>query len=253
MHGNRTYTDEQIEYLREISQGRYNDEITKMFNDKFGLDKNVGAIKALKERSKIVSNVSTGKREYTDKMLDYLREITPGRFNREITKMFNKKFGLAKSEKAIKGARAKYRILTEARHEYPKGHVPFNKDTKGLTGENATSFKKGDIPYNYKPVGTERINAEGYIDVKIADPRTWKPKHRIIWEKHNGEIPKNHVILFGDGDKLNVNIDNLLCVSRSQLVRLNQNDMIQNDAELTKTALNIIDLQQKIYQLEKGK
>ncbi|MEN6487843.1 MAG: HNH endonuclease [Smithella sp.] len=66
----------------------------------------------------------------------------------------------------------------------------------------ATQFKKGNKPANWVPIGTERTNRDGYVEVKIADGRlnkNWKAKHIFIWETANGPVPKGHVVIFGDG------------------------------------------------------
>ena len=40
--------------------------------------------------------------------------------------------------------------------------------------------------------------------------------HRLIWEKAHGPIPPGHVMLFKDGDRTNVALDNLQCLPISQ-------------------------------------
>ena len=52
---------------------------------------------------------------------------------------------------------------------------------------------------------------------------------------------------------MNVDIDNLLLVSRKQLLMLNRNNLISNDKDLTKTGLNIADIIIKLNELEKDK
>ena len=54
---------------------------------------------------------------------------------------------------------------------------------------NRTSFKKGNRPKNYLPVGSESIDVDGYVKVKIQDPSKWELKHRIIWSERFGEVP----------------------------------------------------------------
>ena len=103
----------------------------------------------------------------------------------------------------------------------------------------------------YKPVGSERINIEGYTEVKVANPNKWRLKHRVIWEQHNGEIPKGCAIIFADGDKSNLDIDNLLLVSRQQLLVLNRNNLISEDKEITKTGINIANIMIKLSEIEK--
>ena len=47
------------------------------------------------------------------------------------------------------------------------------------------------------------------------------PKHRYIWEKAFGPIPKGHCVQFKDGDTTNCILDNLYLISRAKQVRRN--------------------------------
>lgn len=67
------------------------------------------------------------------------------------------------------------------------------------------------------PIGTERLNPRGYVEVKTE--RRWKDgkvmwecKHRVIWRAANGEIPSDKKVIFKDGDKTNIILDNLQLV-----------------------------------------
>lgn len=255
--GKRIYTDEHIEYLRQISPGRYNDEVTQLFNQKFGMNLTETAIKSIRQRYGIKLTVPRARKGYTDDQMAYLKELSSqGLFNAEITRLFNEKFGTNKTENAIQNIRTKYGIKTTARHSFPKGNVPWNKGMKGwkAPGTERTQFKKGNIPQTYLPIGTEVVDSDGYVKVKIADPNKWEYKHRLIWEKHHGRpVPPGHAVIFGDGDKRNLDPDNLLLVSRAQLVRINQSGLIKNDARLTKTGVLIADLMNKIGELSKKK
>jgi len=252
----RKYTEEHIEYLRQIAKGRYIDEITKLFNEKFGMSLTESAISTLKAKYNIQSNVCKTKKQYTQEQIEYLKQLCKieNITNKEITQEFNKRFNLNKSERAIKGIRKKYGIFIEKPNlnHFPKGHIPWNKGLKGITiGGKETQFKPGNIPPNYKPVGSERISSEGYVEVKIADPNVWKGKHIIEWEKHYGPVPEGHCVIFGDGNKRNFDINNLILVSRKQLLKLNKYDLIKNDADLTRTGVIIADLYSKIDERKK--
>lgn len=85
-----------------------------------------------------------------------------------------------------------------------------------------TSFKKNHAPTNHKDVGYERITRDGYIERKIAEPNVFVLLHRLIWQEQNGPIPQGFNIQFKDGNKLNVNIENLYMISRSDQLK-NQN------------------------------
>lgn len=189
---------------------------------------------------------------YTTGEIEFLREITPGRSNKEITEMFNKKFGLNQSKKAISAIRKKYKISTGLTGQFEKGFTPWNKGLKGLQmGGKETQFKKGNIPINYRPVGSERINVDGYTEIKVADPNKWRLKHQVIWEEHHGKIPKNHNVIFGDGDKSNLNIDNLLLITKAQMLYLNRHGLIKNDVDITKIGITLADLSAKIIERKK--
>ncbi|MEI8609983.1 HNH endonuclease signature motif containing protein [Enterovibrio sp. Hal110] len=97
--------------------------------------------------------------------------------------------------------------------QFPKGHVPFNTGTKGIMKANSGTFKKGNEPVNRRPIGSERINVEGYIEIKVAEPSQWALKHRIVYEQAHGEIPPRHNIRFRDGDRQNLSLDNMVLVS----------------------------------------
>ena len=189
---------------------------------------------------------------WSDEEKQHLAEITPGRGYKEIQSMMSCKFGFDYTHHQIKGAITRNKLNTGRTGRFEKGRATWNKGTKGLTKANVTSFKKGQKPHNYKPLGSERITKDGYCEIKVSDTgRRWRPKHVLIYEKHHGKVPKGSVVIFLDGDKRNFDIDNLHLVTRNQLAMLNKNSLIQKDAELTKTAINVVDLMKKISAMEK--
>jgi len=188
---------------------------------------------------------------FTPDQAEFIREHVAGRGNLELTDMFNARFCSALSINQIKAYKKNHNLSSGLNGRFNLGRVPHNKGKKGVGGWEPTQFKKGNKPWNYLPVGTERVNSDGYVDVKITDPKTWKQKHLIIWEEANGPIPKGHVLIFGDGNPKNVTLENLILVSRKQLVRLNQKNLIQNDIELTRSGIIIADIFNKIGERKK--
>ena len=61
------------------------------------------------------------------------------------------------------------------------------------------------------------------------------------------------MIIFADGDKSNLNIENLICVTKNELKVLNQCRLISSVPELTKTGLNIAKIRIKLAELRKEK
>lgn len=111
---------------------------------------------------------------------------------------------------------------------FKKGQVPFNKGIKGISypGSVATQFKPGQKPQTWKPIGSERLTKDGYIQVKMSDtgypPRDWVGKQIIIWERlHGMKLPDGHMVIFRDGNQLNFNFGNLQLMSRAENMKRN--------------------------------
>ena len=82
-----------------------------------------------------------------------------------------------------------------------------------------TMFRKGNIPANHKPIGYERINVDGYVEVKVAEPNKFRLKHRIVWEENFGTIPPGYNVQFRDKNRQNLQPDNLYLISRSDQLK----------------------------------
>ena len=177
--------------------------------------------------------------KWTDEEKEYLALIVKGSTYKEITKKMNDKFEYNFSEEQVKGMMYRNKLTTGTGGYFKKGSTPWNKGLKGYMGANKTSFKKGTIPPNQVPIGTESITKGGYIKVKVGEPNKWKLKQRYIYEQHYGEIPNNYNIIFADGNIMNFDIDNLIAVSKSEMLILNNNNLRFEDKELTKVGVNI--------------
>lgn len=129
-----------------------------------------------------------------------------------------------------------------ANGKFKKGCVPWNKGLIGVNGysKNETSFLTGNKHPKYRPIGSERIEKKKVV-IKVSN-RKWMPKHRYLWEQINGEIPKNHVVIFANGDNRDFKIENLILVSRAQLAVINKFDLKFDNEELTKTGIILSDL-----------
>lgn len=193
-------------------------------------------------------------KKYTDEMISFLRTNTPGKSYKEITKLFNDTFNLKKTPTQLSSLLKRHGIKNGISKTFIKGHIPYNKGKKFDAGGRSveTRFKKGNIPTNYRPIGSERIDKQGYTFIKIADPNIWKAKHIIIYENEYGPIPKGHVVIFADGDKTNIKLDNLILISKRELLVMNRDKLIKDSKELTKTGHLIAKLKIKVDQKKKG-
>lgn len=194
---------------------------------------------------------------WSEKMKTFLKELYPEHTNAEIAKILNI------SESSVSAQAFKLKLFkTEEFHrekrkatQFQKGNISHNKGKKwdefmskeGQKNSRKTTFKKGHASHNRKPVGYERINVDGYIEVKASEPRTFKLKHRVIWEQHHGKIPAGYNIQFRDKNPLNCTIENLYIISRKE--QINQNTIMRYPNELRTAIKRISKLKKLINQL----
>lgn len=163
---------------------------------------------------------------YTDEERTFLIEFIPGHIAEEVAEEFKKRFGRSITEDQVRYFRRNNKVRCGIKTTFEKGQVSKNKGKN--MGENQyklcsrTMFKRGHRPKNYRPVGSERISVDGYVEIKIMDPNVWKLKHRVIWEEHNGKIPNGMILIFKDNNPLNISLDNLLIISRGENAELNK-------------------------------
>lgn len=135
------------------------------------------------------------------------------------------------------------------------GNVPWNKGVTGWQPDacKATQFRPGNVPPTWVPVGTERVNPDGYLEIKHSDNRyapkstNWRAKHLLVWEAAHGPVPKNHAVVFINGDKRDFRLENLELITRVELMLRNSyhnrypqdlKDVIHARAALTRVINN---------------
>jgi hypothetical protein len=116
---------------------------------------------------------------------------------------------------------------------FQPGHKTWNTGLKGWQagGRSAeTQYKPGREPSearNYRPIGSIRLSKEGYLERKWTDDQSlnptsrWRGCHVELWEQHHGKVPEGHAVCFINGDKTDLRIDNLECITRSELMARN--------------------------------
>jgi hypothetical protein len=147
-----------------------------------------------------------------------------------------KKLGLEKSD-AYRTSPAACRLRRGGNvgvdTRFKKGQVPPNKGLR-RPGWHAgrmreTQFKKGERSgvaiRLWKPIGTERLSKEGYLERKVNNDlplqARWKAVHTILWEEAHGPVPAGHALAFLNRDKTDVRLENLELITRAELMRRN--------------------------------
>lgn len=119
---------------------------------------------------------------------------------------------------------------------FQPGMQPWNKGQSYQAGGRSaeTRFKPGRAPQearNYVPIGTLRINRDGYLERKVTDDQTlapvrrWTAVHRLVWIDAHGPIPDGHAVCFKSGRRTTeleeITPDALELVTRAELMRRN--------------------------------
>lgn len=204
---------------------------------------------------------------YTKEQKEFLianNYMTP---SKDLAAMFNNRFGTNITASNIKAFRGNNHLNSGLTGRFEKGHIP---DNKGKTWDDymskdaqarsrKTTFKKGNKPLNAVDIGEESMRYSGskpddlgYVHVKVCDGKgnkNWVPKQRVIYEQHYGPIPKGYKVIFADRNRFNFDIDNLVLVSSSEELIMNQKSLRYDDQDLTKTGhliAKVIDKRNKL-------
>ena len=241
----KLYMPVHIDFLRKIIAGRSYKEVTRLFNLRFGFSKTEGAVKTVLTKNGIYNN-RWRPRFYTAERIRFLQKNFKGRKHKDLAKLFNAEFGTSITKSSICQICKKLGLHNGVIERFSKGHVPFNKGRKGYCapGSEKGRFKPGHLPINTMPIGSERITADGYVEVKYQEKpgnpsNRWKGKHVLLWEKANGPVPRGCAVIFADGNRFNITLNNLILVSRQELAVLNHMGMLTKNKDINAVAVNI--------------
>lgn len=185
---------------------------------------------------------------YTAEMINWLRRNVPGVPFAEIATKFNRRFGCNVTTSALEQKALKLGLRNGIiGGQFKNGDTPWNKGQKmrpeTLEKCRPTMFKKGQRGFRQRHIGEERTDKDGYIIVKVAEPRTWRRKHYIEWEKYHEPIDSSkECLIFLDGNKTNCDISNLRKITRAQNATLSKKKLWQSTPETFESALLIVDL-----------
>lgn len=144
---------------------------------------------------------------------------------------------------------------------FEKGQVPPNKGKKwddfmpkeSQERSRRTTFKKGNVPYDHKEVGTLVFRpAEGYYWRKVKEPNKWEMEHRLIWEREHGKIPKGMNVVFINGDTKDLRIENLELLTDAENARA-QRYRASKDYDIGKAGVIMAKLATAINEREEKK
>ena len=191
-------------------------------------------------------------RPWTDKENSILREMYSECFAGEIGALLgrSKSSVYAQAQKlGLKSSEEKIRRSGLVNVDHPNKGKKMSPELYARCAP--TMFKKGRPSLNRKPVGSERVNIYGYIEVKVAEPNRWMLKHRLAWEQANGPIPPGHNVQFRNGNKLDCRLDNLYLITKRDQLK-NENSMYARYPKELQYVMKLKGaLNRRIHKLEK--
>lgn len=189
-------------------------------------------------------------------ILDHHRGIG----NQELADLINERFGTRYTRKQVQSYKKNHKLSSGLDGRFKKGAISVNKGRKAssfMSSEQlekckATQFRKGHAPHNKVPVGTEVIKDDGYLWRKIAEPNVWRQVHRLIYEQSHGSLPEDKFVTFLDGDRLNLDIGNLVLISKDENRILNKRGLRYPDKDLSMSGIALARLESTINSKLKG-
>lgn len=257
------YTTEHLEFLRTFYPQLSLPNLTRAFNECFDQAKTESQLKAATKNHKIRCGRTTGQmnkgrsRLFSRAEADFIKVGYTLMSLTDLTVALNAKFGTGKTEMQIRSFTRNHSIKSGRTGYFDAGSQPWNAGTKGVMKPNSGTFKKGDVPGNTRPIGSERIcSKDGYIQIKIRETNPYtgartrfKAKHVVIWEQAHGLVPDGMCVSFIDGDKLNCTVNNLELISRQELQYRNKNGYQYLPEEVKPTFRLLAKVQSKRFSL----
>lgn len=221
------YSPKQVEFMIEAYKTKSASVIAAEFTERFGVYRSPANIQSSLYSRNVKCGRKTGRRKdtlilFNEKQVEWIKAAYKEMSCREMAEAFNERFNTDFKVSQFRSFVSNHKITSGRKGHFTKGNKSWNKGTKGLMKPNSGSFAKGNKAHNKKPVGSERITRDGFIEVKVAEPKSWELKHRIIWEAEHGKIPGGHAIRFTDSNPLNCKLDNLFIATQSENLQLNR-------------------------------
>ncbi|KRM54608.1 hypothetical protein FC18_GL002316 [Lacticaseibacillus sharpeae JCM 1186 = DSM 20505] len=186
-----------------------------------------------------------------------LDAYVPGHHYFEISEFVHTEFGITFTVSQVHSYVRNHHLLTGFDGRIKKRQV-LNAKMQIKPGEHrnpATEFKSGHEPVNKLPIGTTKVKSDGYLWTKVKDTgpmwKRWRQTHVLKWESAHGPRPAGMAITFIDGNKLNVSLDNLMLMTKAEMLQYNRRGLSSADPEINLAALNLAKMVTKAHRVKR--
>lgn len=245
----RLFNDEQEQFLLTVLKGHKNQEIAELINAKYGTAVTREQIMHYKAKHGLNSFGQTNKKLTTPEIEQFITDNVKGLTNKELIALVKGKMGREYTLEQIKAIKLRLGLRSGIENYFVKGKPSRNKGKKlpknVYDALKPTMFKKGQEPPNKQKIGYERVTKDGYIMVKTGECK-WRLKQILVYEAAFGPVPKGYKLMFADGNRQNLALDNLLLVTSAEVIIMNNMGLMSDIAEVTKANLARVRLINKI-------
>lgn len=232
------YSKEQLDFIKFGFKNWMLDELTQKFNLEFGLEKTSAQIRSTIKNNGFKCGRKSGAankgilRSFTQDQAQFIADGYKTMSLAKLVDAFNKQYpNTPKTLNQLRSFTRNHKLLSGRTGQFKKGHESWNAGLagKGIMKANSGTFRLGQIPANVRPMYSERISKDGYVEIKVpvANPHTgartrFMLKHIWLWEQENGAVPAGHMLRFKDGDKMNCVPSNMHLMTRGMNATLNK-------------------------------
>ena len=256
-------TAAEAEELKALCFGRNLVKAGDIFNERHDTSYSYDQFRRLTTENNIKAEI------YPEVVNDFIRQHHKGTPYKEMARMVNEQFGTFYTDQNMKQRYNSLQLNSGLTGRFKKGHIPASKGKtwdefmpkESQERSRATCYKKGNVPVDHKQVGTISIRSQHYSGdhdkdrkvyyIKVAEPNRWEPLHHHNWKKVHGDIPKNHVVAFVNGDSLDPRVENLELVSRNVWATINHWGLKYTNREEFNAAVLIAKGRQQINAIRK--
>lgn len=218
------YTEEQNSFIADNYLLMTYPQLTEKYNQKFGVSMSVGAMQKKIRNMKLQKKPSEHKSRFTEEADAYLKENWEFQTAAELADSLCEKFAITVRPSTV------------------------NERLRNIGIRRGCCYHpKGYLPKASKPIGSERIDKERTVMVKVAQPNVWKPKVQVIM----GYDPRESQAIFLDGNSLNVIPANIAVVSKKVHARLAKNGWLNSSNEVLMAGIKWGELLYALREMEK--
>lgn len=217
------YTEEQNSFIVDNYLLMTYPQLTERYNQKFGASMSVSAMQKKISNMKLPKKPCEYKSRFTEEADAYLKENWEFQTSTELANSLYEKFAITVRPSTVNERLRNIGVCRGCRYT-PKGY----------------------LPRACKPIGSERIDKERTIMVKVAQPDVWKPKAQIVM----GYDPKESQVIFLDGNSLNVTPENMVVVNKKVHARLAKNGWLNSSNGVLMAGIKWSELHYALNEME---